>query len=62
MGHADAKTMMRYLHHKIQVNEAELLVDAFRPSRCRLRAGQRPRMYSQAKRRVAWNATIALSR
>jgi integrase len=33
MGHADAKTTMRYLHHKSQENEAELLADAFRPAR-----------------------------
>jgi hypothetical protein len=33
MGHADAKTTMRYLHHKSQENEAELLADAFRPTR-----------------------------
>jgi hypothetical protein len=26
MGHADAKTTMRYLHHKSQENEAELSV------------------------------------
>jgi integrase len=32
MGHADAKTTMRYLHHKSQENEAELLADAFRPT------------------------------
>jgi hypothetical protein len=32
MGHADAKTTMRYLHHKSQLNEAELLADAFRPT------------------------------
>jgi integrase len=32
MGHADAKTTMRYLHHKSQENEAELLADAFRPA------------------------------
>jgi integrase len=33
MGHADAKTTMRYLHHKSQEDEAELLADAFRPTR-----------------------------
>ena len=33
MGHADAKTTMRYLHHKSQENEAELLAGAFRPVR-----------------------------
>jgi integrase len=33
MGHADAKTTMRYLHHRSQENEAELLADAFRPAR-----------------------------
>jgi integrase len=32
MGHADAKTTMRCLHHKSQVNEAELHRDAFRPT------------------------------
>jgi integrase-like protein len=32
MGHADAKTTMRYLHHKSQEDEAELLADAFRPA------------------------------
>jgi len=32
MGHADAKTTMRYLHHKSQEDEAELLADAFRAS------------------------------
>jgi integrase len=32
MGHADAKTTMRYLHHKSQDDEAELLADAFRPT------------------------------
>src|SRR3954447_542546 len=32
MGHADSRTTMRYLHHKSQVNEAELLADAFRPA------------------------------
>jgi integrase len=31
MGHADAKTTMRYLHHKSQEDEAELLAGAFRP-------------------------------
>ncbi|MEA2322524.1 MAG: hypothetical protein QOD81_2374 [Solirubrobacteraceae bacterium] len=33
MGHADAKTTMRQLHLKSQENEAELLADAFRPTR-----------------------------
>jgi hypothetical protein len=32
MGHADAKTTMRHLHHKSQEDEAELLADAFRPA------------------------------
>jgi integrase len=32
MNHADAKTTMRYLHHKGQEDEAELLADAFRPT------------------------------
>jgi hypothetical protein len=32
MGHADAKTTMRYLHHKSHQNEAEWLADAFRPT------------------------------
>jgi integrase len=32
MGHADAKTTMRYLHHKSQDDEAELLAEAFRPA------------------------------
>lgn len=32
MGHADAKTTMRYLHHKSQEDEAALLADAFRPT------------------------------
>ena len=32
MGHADAKTTMRYLHHKSQEDEAELLAGAFRPT------------------------------
>jgi integrase len=32
MGHADAQTTMRYLHHKSQEDEAELLADAFRPA------------------------------
>jgi hypothetical protein len=32
MGHADAKTTMRYLHHKSQEDEAELLAGAFRPA------------------------------
>jgi integrase len=31
-GHADAKTTMRYLHHKSQEDEAELLADAFPPA------------------------------
>jgi hypothetical protein len=33
MGHADAKTTMRYVHHTGQENEAEVLADAFRPIR-----------------------------
>jgi hypothetical protein len=32
MGHADAKTTMRYRHHKSQEDETELLADAFRPA------------------------------
>src|SRR3954451_205139 len=32
MGHADAKTTMRYLHHKSQEDGAELLAPAFRPA------------------------------
>jgi hypothetical protein len=33
MGHADAKTTLRYLHRKSRENEAELLADAFRRTR-----------------------------
>jgi integrase len=32
MGHPDAKTTMRYLHHKSQEDEADLLAEAFRPT------------------------------
>ena len=32
MGHADVKTTMRYLHHKSQAGDAELLAGAFEPA------------------------------
>jgi len=32
MGHADAKTTMRYLHHKRQDDGAAVLTEAFRPA------------------------------
>src|SRR4051812_32231777 len=41
MGHADVDTTMRYLHHKDRASDAQLLADAFEPSRGNARfAGQ----------------------
>ena len=54
MGHADAKTTMRYLHHKSQEDEAELLADAFRPT-----TGQAGRLLVGATEEVA-NARLAM--